>query len=55
MDKSRRNFIGYMSILGVVGLSGLPVYAKPAGNTSFTPIDDGIDRSDASFDPDGWL
>ena len=54
MDKSRRNFIGYMSVLGVVGFSGVPLQAKPAKEVFFTPVDT-IDLSDDAFDPDGWL
>ncbi len=54
MNKSRRNFIGYMSVLGVVGFSGLPLEARATKDTVFMPID-GIDRSNNAFDPDGWL
>jgi hypothetical protein len=55
MNKSRRNFMGYMSVLGIIGFSGLPLQAKPIENSSFTPVGTGIDLSDDAFDPDGWL
>jgi hypothetical protein len=44
-----------MSVLGIIGFSGLPLQAKPMKNAHFTPVGTEIDLSDASFDPDGWL
>jgi len=52
MNKSRRNFISYMSILGFAGVSGMSLQAY-----SFAPIGEslGHTRFDSEFDPDGWL
>ncbi len=51
MNKSRRNFIGYMSILGFAGVSGMSLQAA-----TYTPIESiGHTRFDAEFDPEGWL
>ncbi len=52
MNKARRSFISYMSILGFAGVSGMSLQAY-----SFAPIGEslGHTRFDAEFDPEGWL
>ena len=52
MDKSRRNFIGYVTILGVTSLSGLSLSKE---NSKDTDNREHIDSHYESFDPDGWL
>jgi len=47
--------MGYMSVLGVIGFSGLPLQAKPMKDAYFTPVGTEIDLSSDAFDPDGWL
>ena len=51
MNKSRRNFISYMSILGIAGASGISLQAH-----TFNPVESlGHTRFDVEFDPEGWL
>ncbi len=59
MDKSRRNFIGYVTILGVTSLSGLSLSPETSQDNFISPTK-GIDNTyinvdHESFDPDGWL
>ena len=50
---TRRTFLKYTSILGVVSLTGMSLHAdKPA----FSPTDEiGATHMDEDFDPDNWL
>jgi hypothetical protein len=53
MQKSRRNFMGYMSILTIAGFSGMSLQAS-----SFSYADNAsiVEHHDIhTFDPDGWL
>ncbi len=59
MDNSRRNFIGYITILGVTSLSGFSLF-KETSQDNFISLSKGIDNEyinvdNESFDPDGWL
>jgi hypothetical protein len=51
IDRARRSFMSYLSIMGFVGISGISLQAQPL------PIDDTINIHplDSEFDPDGWL
>lgn len=53
MDKARRMFMGYISILGIVGFSGISLQAQPL----HVGVDEGVCEGyrDSEFDPDGWL
>jgi len=57
MDKRRREFLGYLSILGVAGLTS----TTPLGALTFDATKNSgvyVDHShvhDDNFDPDGWL
>ena len=59
MDKSRRNFIGYVAILGVTSLSGLSLLQESSQDNFISPTkgtdNEYIDVDHESFDPDGWL
>ncbi len=54
MDKSRRKFISYISILGIVGMSGLSLQAMEFNADEGVYVDHSHLDDDA-FDPDGWL
>ncbi len=52
MNRARRNFIRYVSVMGIISISGLSLHAMD--------FDEGVyvDHSlldDDAFDPDGWL
>ncbi len=49
---NRREFINFASIVGVVGFSGLSLFAKEMEYRVY--IDQTI-VADENFDPDGWL
>jgi hypothetical protein len=56
MNQKRREFLSYISILGVAGLTA----STPLGALTFSAAEEGVyvDQShvhDDAFDPDGWL
>ena len=53
IDRARRNFIHYLSILGIVGVSGISLQAQPLSIRENNDIN--IHPLDSEFDPDGWL
>ena len=52
MDKSRRKFIGFVSVVGLVSLSGLSLVAGSLDEGVYV---DHSHVSDDAFDPDSWL
>ncbi len=52
MDRSRRRFIGYISVLGAASLSGIDLIAFERVEGVYV---DHSHVSDDAFDPDGWL
>ncbi len=60
MQKSRRNFIGYLSILGISSFTGFSLTSSPL-QASPIPLkvnhfnNDAHRIHDDAFDPDGWL
>jgi len=52
--QTRRNFLKYMSIVGITSLSGITLYAKSPNNIVEVEAV-GSTHMDADFDPDNWL
>ena len=52
--QTRRNFLKYVSIVGVTSLTGITLYAKsPENAMQFEAV--GSTHMDEYFDPDSWL
>jgi riboflavin synthase alpha subunit len=51
INRARRNFMSYLSIMGFIGMSGISLQAQPL--TINEEIN--IHPLDSEFDPDGWL
>ena len=52
--QTRRNFLKYVSIVGITSLSGMTLYAKsPDSMMQVEAV--GSTHMDADFDPDNWL
>ena len=54
MDRSRRKFIGFISVLGAASLSGISLIASEGFAANGVYVDHSHVSNDA-FDPDGWL
>jgi ABC-type Fe3+-siderophore transport system permease subunit len=53
MQKSRRNFMTYMSILGISSFAGFSLTASTQQASPISLSTSQIDND--AFDPDGWL
>ncbi|RUM72383.1 MAG: hypothetical protein DSZ10_05015 [Sulfurovum sp.] len=52
MQIERRNFLQYLSVLGVLGITGTSLLGSEP-KYAFESI--GLTYMDDAFDPDGWL
>jgi len=52
MQVTRRNFLQYISILGIVGIAGTSLFGN---ETKYIFESVGLIYMDDAFDPDGWL
>jgi hypothetical protein len=52
--QTRRNFLKYISIVGMTSLSGITLYAKSSENIMQVEAV-GSTHMDEYFDPDSWL
>jgi hypothetical protein len=52
--QTRRNFLKYLSILGITSFSGITLYAKSPTSLMYGE-EIGSTHMDAYFDPDNWL
>ena len=52
MNAARRKFITFMSVMGFVSVSGIPLFASQRATGVYV---DHTHLADDCFDPDGWL